>query len=213
MISAETETVMEQIKATMGVRFMCGRYYIDEDVEREIYGIVQEIDTDRKSVWTGDIYPSQMAPVIYGRGDRLLGGEMKWGLTGRDGKLLINARAETAMERPTFSGSVRQRRCVIPAKHFYEWNREKQKVTFCSRHKGILFMAGFYQMQEDGPHFIILTTAANDSVRPVHERMPLILEREEMLLWIGEASKVSIFLNKSSPLLQRRQDYEQMSLF
>ena len=74
-------------------------------------------------------------------------------------------------------------------------------------------MAGFYQMQEDGPHFIILTTAANDSVRPVHERMPLILEKEEMLSWIGDVSKVSSFLNKSSPLLQRRQDYEQMSLF
>ena len=192
---------------------MCGRYYIDEDVEKEIYHIVQETDTDRRSVQTGDIYPSQTAPVIYGGGDRIRGGGMKWGLSGRDGKLLINARAETVMERPTFSGSIMQRRCVIPARHFYEWNREKQKVTFCSRHKGILFMAGFYQMQEDGPHFIILTTAANESVRPVHERMPLILDKEEMLLWIREDSKVSSFLNKSSPLLERRQDYEQLSLF
>ena len=70
MISPEPEIVIEQIKVTMGVRFMCGRYHIDEDVEKEIYSIVQEIDTDRKSVWTGDIYPSQIAPVIYGRRDR-----------------------------------------------------------------------------------------------------------------------------------------------
>lgn len=192
---------------------MCGRYYIDEDVEKEIYRIVQEIDLNGKPVRIGDIYPSQMAPVIYGREERLWGGEMKWGLTGRDGKLLINARAETALERPTFSESIRQRRCAIPAKHFYEWNRDKQKVTFCSRHRGILYMAGFYQMQEEGPHFIILTTAANDSVRPVHERMPLILEKEEMLPWIREDSKVSSFLSRSSPLLERRQEYEQMSLF
>lgn len=192
---------------------MCGRYYIDEDVEKEIYRIVQEIDLNGKPVRIGDIYPSQMAPVIYGREERLWGGEMKWGLTGRDGKLLINARAETALERPTFSESIRQRRCAIPAKHFYEWNRDKQKVTFCSRHRGILYMAGFYQMQEEGPHFVILTTAANDSVRPVHERMPLILEKEEMLPWIREDSKVSSFLSRSSPLLERRQEYEQMSLF
>ncbi len=192
---------------------MCGRYYIDEDVEKEIYRIVQEIDLNRKPVRIGEIYPSQMAPVIYGREERLWGGEMKWGLTGRDGRLLINARAETALERPTFSESIRQRRCVIPAKHFYEWNKDKQKVTFGSRHRGILYMAGFYQMQEGGPHFIILTTAANDSVRPVHERMPLILEKEEMLPWIREDSEVSSFLSRSSPLLERRQDYEQMSLF
>ncbi|MDE6517960.1 MAG: SOS response-associated peptidase [Acetatifactor sp.] len=192
---------------------MCGRYYIDSDVEKEIYRIAQEIDKNVRMEWTGDIYPSQEAPVIYGRGDILHGGEMKWGLTGKDRKLLINARAETAMGRPTFSDSVRQRRCVIPARNFYEWNRERQKVTFCRQKEETMFLAGFYRGQEDGPHFIILTTAANDSVRPVHERMPLILEEKEIRPWIWEDSKVSSFLNKFSPLLERRQDYEQMSLF
>lgn len=192
---------------------MCGRYYIDDDVEKEIFRIIQEIDESMNMERIGDIYPAQMAPVLYGRGDRLHGGEMKWGLTGRDGKLLINARAETAMDRPTFSDSVRQRRCVIPTRHFYEWDREKQKVTFCRQQMETMFLAGFYREQEDGPHFIILTTAANDSVRPVHERMPLILEAEEIRPWIWEDSRACSFLNKSSPLLERRQDYEQMSLF
>lgn len=192
---------------------MCGRYYVDSDVEKEIYRIAQEIDENMRMERTGDIYPSQEAPVLYGRGDRLHGGEMKWGLTGKDRKLLINARAETAMERPIFSDSVRQRRCVIPARHFYEWDREKQKVTFCRQQGETLFLAGFYREQEDGPHFIILTTAANASVRPVHERMPLILDVEEIRPWIREASRTCSFLNKSSPLLERRQDYEQMSLF
>lgn len=192
---------------------MCGRYYIDSDVEKEIYRIAQEIDENMRMERTGDIYPSQEAPVLYGRGDRLRGGEMKWGLAGKDRKLLINARAETAMDRPIFSDSVRQRRCVIPARHFYEWDREKQKVTFCRQQGETLFLAGFYREQEDGPHFIILTMAANASVGPVHERMPLILNEEEIRPWIWEASRVSSFLNKSSPLLERRQDYEQMSLF
>lgn len=192
---------------------MCGRYYIDSDVEKEIYRIAQEIDENMRMERTGDIYPSQEAPVLYGSGERLHGGEMKWGLTGKDRKLLINARAETAMERPIFSDSVRQRRCVIPARHFYEWDREKQKVTFCRQQGETLFLAGFYREQEDGPHFIILTMAANASVCPVHERMPVILDEEEILPWIWEASRTCSFLNKSSPLLERRQDYEQMSLF
>ena len=192
---------------------MCGRYYIDSDVEREIYRIAQEIDENMREERTGDIYPSQDAPVIYGRGDRLRGGKMKWGLTGKDKSLLINARAETALERPTFSDSVRQRRCIIPARHFYEWDKERQKVTFCRKQGKILYMAGFYREQEDGPHFVILTTAANESVSPVHERMPLILEEDEMLPWIYNAGKVGSFLTKSSPKLERRQDYEQMSLF
>lgn len=192
---------------------MCGRYYIDSDVEKEIFRIVQEIDENMKMGRAGDIYPSQEAPVLYGKGEWLRGGGMRWGFQGRDNRLLINARAETVMERPMFSDSVRQRRCVIPAKHFYEWNREKQKVTFGSGQKRTLFMAGFYREQEDGPHFIILTTAANDSVRPVHERMPLILGKEEIRSWIWEDSRLCGFLNKSSPLLERWQDYEQIRMF
>lgn len=192
---------------------MCGRYYIDGDVEKEICHITQEIDVGMKTGLDGDIYPSQEAPVIYARGGRMRGGEMKWGMSGKDGKLLINAKAETAMERPTFSDSVRRRRCVIPARHFYEWDREKQKVTFFSQQGNVLFLAGFYREQEDGPHFVILTTAANDSVRPVHERMPLILQEEEIHSWIWEDSRICGFLNKSAPQLGRRQDFEQMSLF
>ena len=86
-------------------------------------------------------------------------------------------------------------------------------MTFCRQKEETMFLAGFYREQEDGPHFIILTSVANDSVRPVHERMPLILEEEEIRPWIWEDSKVPGFLNRLSPMLERRQDYEQMSLF
>lgn len=196
----------------MEVRDMCGRYYMDRDVEKEIYRIAQEIDENMRRERSGDIYPSWEAPVLYGRGDRLCGGAMIWGLPGKDGKLLINARAETALERPAFAGSVRRRRCVIPARHFYEWDGDRQKATFYRRGKALYF-AGFYRGQGEGPRFIILTTAANESVRPVHHRMPLILEEEEIRLWIEDDSGVEHFLRKSPPLLERRQDYQQMSLF
>lgn len=99
---------------------MCGRYYIDKDTEEEIYRALQEIDEKFMTERTGDIYPTNYAPVIYGRNEKLCGGEMRWGFLGKDKRLMINARAETALERPTFSDSVRQRRCIIPARHFYE---------------------------------------------------------------------------------------------
>lgn len=192
---------------------MCGRYYIDEDLGSEIGAIVQDIDARMARNRAGDIYPSQTAPVICGKGGRLWGTEMKWGLAGRDKKLLINARAETALDRPTFSESVRKRRCIIPARHFYEWDGQKQKVVFSHGDQRALYMAGFFRMEEDGAHFIILTTAANDSVRPVHERMPLVLEAEELAPWIREEARTGEFLEKIPPGLEWSQEYEQMSLF
>ena len=68
-------------------------------------------------------------------------------------------------------------------------------------------------MYDNEPHFIIVTTSANASMLPVHDRMPLILEEWELTEWLNNDAKVAEFLKKSSPLLERQQDYEQMSLF
>ena len=68
-------------------------------------------------------------------------------------------------------------------------------------------------MDGDGPHFVILTTAANISMSPVHDRMPLILEEQNIRRWIFEDDKVKEILAKPSPMLERQHDYEQLSLF
>ena len=192
---------------------MCGRYYIDEAVEKDIERLVREIDKNMKRQRIGDIHPTETAPVICKREKELYAVDMKWGFEGKDKKPLINARAESALEKPTFSDSVKHRRCIIPARKFYEWNREKQKVTFLYEKSPSIYMAGFYRMYGTEPHFIILTTAANNSMKPVHDRMPLILDEQEIKTWIYEDDKVEEFLRKSSPILERQQDYEQMSLF
>ena len=192
---------------------MCGRYYIDKAIEKDIEQIVQNIDNGLIWEGMGDIHPTDTAPIIYRKGSMLCAAGMKWGLMGREKKLLINARAESVMERPTFSESVMNRRCIIPARQFYEWDREKQKVTFCYTGETAIYMAGFYRRYEDGFHFIIVTTAANDSMRPIHDRMPLILDEREIEPWICEDTKVGYFLKKTSPPLEHRQDFEQMSLF
>lgn len=192
---------------------MCGRYSIDEAVENDIKRIVRENNISIN--WQGkkELHPTETAPVICKRENTLCAMEMKWGFEGKDKKLLINARAETALNKPTFSDSILHRRCVIPASHFYEWSRDGQKVTFRYSASPILYMAGFYRMYDNEPHFIIVTTPANASMLPVHDRMPLILEEWELTEWLNNDAKVVEFLKKSSPLLERQQDYEQMSLF
>ena len=185
---------------------MCCLYYIDEAVERDIERLVNDIDKNIK-LKTGDIHPTDQAPVICKRNQDLYATSMKWGFMGRDQKPLINARAESALEKPTFSDSVMHRRCIIPAGKFYEWNRDKQKAAFRYRESPSIYMAGFYR------RFVILTTVANASMRSVHDRMPLILGEKDIRLWIYEDAKTDVFLKKASPMLERQQEYEQMSLF
>ena len=181
---------------------MCGRYYVDDETAREIRRLVQKLEmkmdqemnqkiaystasgrehslTDRFQA----VFPSQNAAVIKGNDRQLEAGLMTWGFPRFDGKgLLINARAETAMEKRSFRESVRHRRCVIPAKGFYEWNSAKEKFAFESPETPVLFLAGCFNWFESEPYynadgtggrsgideekrFVILTTEALTEMR------------------------------------------------
>ena len=136
------------------------------------------------------------------------------GFPGYEGKKLIfNARCESAMEKPMFREAVLHRRAVIPAAGFYEWNQGKQKYTFCRESGDAMFMAGCYRKYEDGDRFVILTTQANASMEQVHDRMPLILERDEAVCWLLEDDASEELLRKAPPLLERRTEFEQLSIF
>lgn len=141
--------------------------------------------------------------------------QMQWGFPRFQGKgLLINARVEAILDKKTFRDSVLHRRCVIPAHHFYEWCKNKEKYTFQSpKQDATLFMAGYYQIYNGQNRFVILTTQANASVAPVHERMPLLLERQELEDWIMEDAAVEIILAKKPIPLNRTAEYEQLKLF
>ena len=192
---------------------MCGRYYVDDDTAREIEKVVQRDEKLRRES-KGDIYPSHAATVITGRKPYLMAEEMVWGFPQYQKKgLLINARADTVLERKMFRDSVLHRRCIIPAKQFYEWDQDKNKVTFLGENQPVLFMAGFYNHFQDKDRFIILTTQANESVSPIHHRMPLILDRSELEDWVYEDSFLEFALHKTPSQLARRQEYEQQRLF
>lgn len=201
---------------------MCGRYYVDDETAREIEKLVRQMSEKQRResikaigrIAAGDIHPGKDAPVLSGESSSISCGFKHWGFPGFQGKKLIfNARCESVLEKPLFRDSVLHRRIVIPASWFYEWNSAKEKNIFRRKDTPALFMAGFSRQYEDGEHFVILTTAANASMEPVHDRMPLILEREEITQWILDNAKTESILHKIPCLLERKTDYEQISLF
>lgn len=202
---------------------LCGRYYVDDEIAREIGQIVWAVDRNvkgKRAAWAEprfqakDIHPTETAPVLMAAGQELECGFWRWGFPGFQGKQVIfNARSESVWEKKTFRESIGHRRIVVPATWFYEWSRNKEKNIFYRKDERVLFMAGIYNRYQDGERFAILTTQANDSMKPVHDRMPLILEKSEIMPWIFEDKRTEEFLHKEPCLLKRRTDYEQLSLF
>ncbi|HJB16386.1 MAG TPA: SOS response-associated peptidase [Candidatus Blautia excrementipullorum] len=192
---------------------MCCQYFFDDETMEQIEKIAAEIRLSEE-IRKGNIRPSDMAAVITGRHPGLYAEGMKWGFPSPvSGQLMINARAETALEKRSFSDSTLHRRCVIPAKYFYEWDASKNKVTFSVDGRPFVYMAGIYNRFADGDHFTVLTTAANDEMIPVHDRMPLILKESQLTEWIYDSRKTEEYLKMSGPALKRQQEYEQLTLF
>lgn len=98
---------------------------------------------------------------------------MRWGYQ-LPGTLVINARVETAAEKPLFREIVYTRRCLVPSAGFYEWDAEKREYLSTLLDSDVLYMAGLYKRYGGEDYYCILTTESNDSMRSVHDRMPLI---------------------------------------
>ena len=192
---------------------MCGRYFVDDEMWREIKKICKQIDDSKLKVTRGDVRPTDMAVVLMGMKE-VRTEQMQWGFTQQYQEgLLINARAETVLSKPSFRDSMRHCRCVIPAAGFYEWNKAKEQVSFRMPQSKILYMAGIWQPTAKEKQFTILTTSPNDSVSPVHDRMPLVLTSEELIPWIQSFDAAEKLLTKTPPFLEHKQEYEQLSLF
>lgn len=193
---------------------MCGRYVILTDQEiQEIKDIAKEIDQKygEGSMPSGEIFPTNTAPVFVategGYGAEL----MTWGFPQFKGKgVIINARAESVKEKSTFMGALEARRCVIPSTGFYEWRhidgKAKDKYLFNMPDSAMLYMAGLYNPVpgEELTRYVILTTEANDSIRDVHDRMPVLLRKEEIQKWIYEKQFTNDALLRIPPKLEKR---------
>ena len=155
---------------------MCGRYYVSDEMVRELERVIKNIDTTER-VGRQDIFPSRKG-----------------------------------LESGMFRDSLLRRRCIVPAGGFYEWNRAHEMVVFTSGNMPVLYMAGFYSIFGDQYRYVILTTEANQSVAPVHPRMPLVLEESEIRDWIFDTDFMKQTLSKTPLPLVKAQEYEQQTM-
>ena len=186
---------------------MCGRYVAatPPDQLAELFGVTDVRASDLGARWnvapTLDVYA-----VATGRdGERRLG-TFRWGLVpwfAKDpggGAKMINARSETVAERPAFRRALERRRCILPADGFYEWLRtgkDRLPHLFSAAVGSVLALAGLWEVwrPKDDPDAeplrtcTILTTSANATMQPIHDRMPVVLTPDAWDRWLDPAPK------------------------
>jgi len=149
-----------------------------------------------------NVAPTQMIPVVVRHDDQNVLREFKWGLVPfwaddpSIGNRMINARSETVDSKPSFRNAFKKRRCLIPADGFYEWKGKKapkQPMYITTPDDEPFGFAGLWEVwdskgKEDEPLYTctILTTDASDSIKDIHDRMPVILKPEAYQDWINE---------------------------
>lgn len=178
---------------------MCGRYYFDINI-KELREILANMKKNSDEPYkTDEIFPTNIAPIITCKGTILA----KWGFPNLKGKgVIINARMESLHERIMFKNLVNTQRCIIPASGFFEWKRNpsgarlKDKYFF-KNPNSVLYMAGLYNTFQDRdeqlslfstnkeqPSFVIITQNSNEYMGGIHDRMPLIFNKDEMQAWL-----------------------------
>ncbi len=177
---------------------MCGRYSftLPPEAMRDLFAAPTMLNLQPRY----NIAPTQQAPVIAldeagGRQIRLL----RWGLVPRWTRelkslpLLINARADTIAEKPSFRDAFAKRRCLVPADGFYEWRaiagKRKQPWRIELADRKAFAFAGIWEAWKSPEgeivkSFAIATTEANSALAPIHARMPVILARDDEAKWL-----------------------------
>ena len=117
------------------------------------------------------------------------------------------------MEKPLFRDSAASRRCAVPSTSFWERDGEKRKYFFTLPGETALYMAGLYAVRDGTPRYCILTTEANASMRGVHSRMPLVLRREQVSLWLRQTEEAFQFLRSTPPELEKTPESAQLRLW
>ena len=180
---------------------MCGRFafYTPAEAVVRLFSVAPTEEVAPRY----NIAPTQPAPVVRGQED---GGRrlslLRWGLVpfwAKDpaiGNRLINARSETAASKPAFRQAFRKRRCLVLANGFYEWQKAGSgKIPWYITHASAepFAMAGLWESWSggaDGPleTFTILTTAANERLSQIHQRMPVVLDSDAIQVWLDPHS-------------------------
>ena len=172
---------------------MCGRYRLDAD-QRDMEEIIRALNRreeklggDKPVKTSGDLYPGDRVPVLCrGRSGGIGAFAMEWGYH-MDGRLLINARLETAAQKPSFRDGMRSRRCLMPMSAYYEWERcgnARVKYRIAPSGEGLRCLAGVYCLEADGARFAVLTMEAAQELSFIHDRMPVLVPYAAGEAWL-----------------------------
>jgi putative SOS response-associated peptidase YedK len=191
---------------------MCGRYLFDSDgdIEEVTKILLGKSGSSSVHAKTGEVYPTNDAAILSMIDGKPSLGVMKWGFPKWDKKgVIINARSETAAQKKTFEKPLAERRCVIPSTGFFEWRRDSkgkasEKLLFNVSNERMLYMAGVYSENADGARFVILTRAANDSISDIHNRMPVILDKSELVRWMTDQSFIQEVFSREDVCLVKK---------
>ena len=178
---------------------MCGRYSLKADIAQ--LAMRFEFAADEAIHEPAyNIAPTQQVLTVTNDGERRAS-YMRWGLIpfwAKDAKIgyrMINARGETVAEKPSFRTALRKRRCLILADGFYEWQKlggkQKRPMRIVLKSGEPFAFAGLWETWKDPEGEMvksctIITTAANDFLQPIHDRMPVILPRESESFWMDK---------------------------
>ncbi|SHI85047.1 SOS response-associated peptidase [Lutispora thermophila] len=161
---------------------MCGRFLLESEVEDLVARYNAEYSMENYK--SGEVFPSENPLTVIKAEDEIKLMPMRWGLPIDNSKrLIINARVETVDKKPMFKSSFLRRRCIVPANAFFEWKSQgskKLKHQINKNGEQIFSIAAIY----DDNGFVILTMDSTEKMKNIHNRMPLILSREEESIWL-----------------------------
>ena len=188
---------------------MCGRFTLtaDQDSFEDRFSLTR---FDLGWVPSFNIAPTQEVLTVTNDGSENRPELMRWGLVpswAKDPKIgnrMINARSETLAEKPSFRTAFKRRRCLIPADGFYEWKREgkaKKPMLITANPGGLFAFAGLWETwkQPDDSWLLtcaIITTSANEFMKSIHDRMPVILPRESEASWLDPEEQDTAMLSE-----------------
>lgn len=192
---------------------MCGRFYIEsDDTPDELIEMLNRAESRLQTadpafrLPRGEVRPGDWAAVVsLNRASQRSVFPMKWGFH-MEKQLLINARSETAAQKPTFRDSMVNRRCLIPASAYFEWDHRTRPLTkyrFSLPEEPILWLAGLYRFEAGSRHpvFTVLTRPAAPDIAPLHDRMPVIIPAGLHARWLDRNLPPQDVLDASHTLL------------
>lgn len=205
---------------------MCGRYVFADFDEENVFSYYEIPQVKLRSSY--NIAPGSDQLTIRrassGNGKHNKGAYMMWGFKpkwfDKPGGV-INARSESVFDKPMFKDAIISSRCIIPSTGFYEWKSEKgEKIPYFifPENNSFISFAGIFNEYTDAGgkkhcSFAILTKTPNDTVKPIHNRMPVMLEKKDFDVWLDKDTDISelrkifnyeILLNLHAKIVSRK---------